>query len=65
MTAQTLNLADVVFAIEDELGAELPATAAYAAKQIARRLWAEGERDVTLIGADVAFELAVRGLLDA
>lgn len=58
-----LNLPALLAAVEDELGYELPATAAHVAKREARKAWDAGERDVDLIGADVAFYLAVHGLL--
>lgn len=68
MTA--LYLPDLLAAVEnavrdetDDADYELPAMAAHVAKLEARKLWEQGERDVELIGADVAFLLATRDLL--
>jgi hypothetical protein len=68
MTA--LYLPDLLAAVENavrdeanDASYELPAKAVHVAKLEARKLWEGGERDVELIGADVAFLLATRDLL--
>lgn len=58
-----LNLPALIASVEDEIGRELPASAQHVAKREARRAWDAGERDLDLIGADVAFYLASHGLL--